>query len=572
MEANYNPLITFEEKNPRKFSIEIENPNFLGLSHPQFEVEKGVNSLEEEKPTNYYSSNKIINNLNSTNIFLISNIKESNSNENKGSSNSKNIIETNNINNNENILEEKQKNSSTSKEIENNDSNSNEYNSGRWTNEEHQKFIEGIFKYGNEWKRVQSIIKTRSSTQARSHAQKFFLRMKKEINPKILSDENLLLQYIINSTNKSNNYTTLTNEQKERLFSVIRSNLKPEENQNKNNNLNNSLNLNKKEKDGDSGLNDINEEEESNLGYNKDNLINKKLDLNNIGEKRKITFCSRKRKNSSDYILNPNDNKIFSIKKDLTHKKSMEIAKSGNNFINKLAKNNTEIKQQYNELNNNYNYINNSLISNNINNNLINNDKYINNNKCGGNFNNFNNNNPNYIIQNNIYNIINNFNGINNQTNFNSNINVNNNPINISQNNFQNNNLNNDSIIYNNIDSFKSKDKNIKNNLPEPSESIFIGRNPLENYTFFNNENFFPNKNTHFDNFNKNYENVDPNDPFNLKFENENVHNYNNNDNNTIINENLDLNHNLEEGHDIYDYDYDKMNNMNNINDRSFED
>ena len=56
------------------------------------------------------------------------------------------------------------------------------YNSGRWTQEEHLKFIDGILEYGNEWKKVQSLIKTRSSTQARSHAQKFFLRIKKNLN------------------------------------------------------------------------------------------------------------------------------------------------------------------------------------------------------------------------------------------------------------------------------------------------------------------------------------------------------------------------------------------------------
>ena len=50
-----------------------------------------------------------------------------------------------------------------------NDLNSNnQYNTGRWTEEEHNKFIEGILEYGNEWKKVQQIIKTRSSTQARS--------------------------------------------------------------------------------------------------------------------------------------------------------------------------------------------------------------------------------------------------------------------------------------------------------------------------------------------------------------------------------------------------------------------
>lgn len=56
------------------------------------------------------------------------------------------------------------------------------FNRGRWTTEEHLKFIKGFLEYGNEWKKVQSLIITRSSTQARSHAQKFFLRIKKNIN------------------------------------------------------------------------------------------------------------------------------------------------------------------------------------------------------------------------------------------------------------------------------------------------------------------------------------------------------------------------------------------------------
>jgi SHAQKYF class myb-like DNA-binding protein len=53
------------------------------------------------------------------------------------------------------------------------------YNCGRWNMDEHQRFIEAIMKYGNEWKLVQKHVGTRSSTQARSHAQKFFVKLKK---------------------------------------------------------------------------------------------------------------------------------------------------------------------------------------------------------------------------------------------------------------------------------------------------------------------------------------------------------------------------------------------------------
>jgi SHAQKYF class myb-like DNA-binding protein len=64
-----------------------------------------------------------------------------------------------------------------------------QFNTGRWTEIEHKKFLEAILMYGNEWKRVQQYISTRSSTQARSHAQKFFLRLKKSINISGVFDE-----------------------------------------------------------------------------------------------------------------------------------------------------------------------------------------------------------------------------------------------------------------------------------------------------------------------------------------------------------------------------------------------
>lgn len=54
-----------------------------------------------------------------------------------------------------------------------------EINNGRWTRDEHKKFVEAILMYENEWKLVQNSVESRSSTQARSHAQKFFLKIKK---------------------------------------------------------------------------------------------------------------------------------------------------------------------------------------------------------------------------------------------------------------------------------------------------------------------------------------------------------------------------------------------------------
>ena len=51
-------------------------------------------------------------------------------------------------------------------------------NEGRWSYEEHIKFIESFVTYGKKWEAIQKYIGTRSSRQIRSHAQKFFLRLK----------------------------------------------------------------------------------------------------------------------------------------------------------------------------------------------------------------------------------------------------------------------------------------------------------------------------------------------------------------------------------------------------------
>jgi len=51
-------------------------------------------------------------------------------------------------------------------------------NEGRWSEEEHEKFLEGIVKYGKNWKKVKTLIGTRTITQVISHAQKFFSKMK----------------------------------------------------------------------------------------------------------------------------------------------------------------------------------------------------------------------------------------------------------------------------------------------------------------------------------------------------------------------------------------------------------
>ena len=51
-------------------------------------------------------------------------------------------------------------------------------NKGRWNKKEHIMFLHGIVKYGNNWKKIKELIKTRSNAQARSHGQKFFIKLR----------------------------------------------------------------------------------------------------------------------------------------------------------------------------------------------------------------------------------------------------------------------------------------------------------------------------------------------------------------------------------------------------------
>ena len=66
-------------------------------------------------------------------------------------------------------------------------------NEGRWSNEEHCKFLEGLELYGVKWKKYRNIIESRTLSQVRSHAQKFFLKMK------LCKDENLGIDFTSNS-------------------------------------------------------------------------------------------------------------------------------------------------------------------------------------------------------------------------------------------------------------------------------------------------------------------------------------------------------------------------------------
>lgn len=84
-------------------------------------------------------------------------------------------------------VEEKEKNCKSESDarvqvVEKGKTKKNLFNTGRWDAIEHTMFLTGITKYDRDWKRVQQGIGTRSTTQVRSHAQKYFAKQNREHN------------------------------------------------------------------------------------------------------------------------------------------------------------------------------------------------------------------------------------------------------------------------------------------------------------------------------------------------------------------------------------------------------
>lgn len=181
---------------------------------------------------------------------------------------------------------------------------------GRWTREEHNRFIDAIIIYGNDWKKVQKHVYSRSSTQARSHAQKFLLKLKNsEIFRKKKIDKNMswakTIQYLKNE---------FSNEE---LYDILKSVTKQKKNNSKKNIIIDDTNtafsisteaetqLRKEEEDDGCYLFDGGKKEESNINDNEYiktfiNSFNFKSDLDfDLNELNMVYFNNNK--NKSEY-------------------------------------------------------------------------------------------------------------------------------------------------------------------------------------------------------------------------------------------------------------------------------
>ena len=227
---------------------------------------------------------------------------------------------------------------------------------GRWTLKEHIQFLQGLDKFGIKWKKIKALITTRSMDQIRSHAQKFYNKLKlykdEELGIDFTKDKiNSLKEMINHVKNINSNYNIVT------LFLYISEKI----NSNKKNKKNKKSNIKAQiepnfDKDGYMNNNNINSNEQVNIfnsNYMYDNINIKENNIHN-----ELNFLEPINNNFNNFPMN----NIFITNFNF-------INDCNNPFINNFL-NNLPIK---NNISSDINR--NNILSNNLNNYYVNNSK-----------------------------------------------------------------------------------------------------------------------------------------------------------------------------------------------------
>ena len=109
---------------------------------------------------------------------------------------------------------------------------------GRWGRNEHLKFLGGCLQFGNNWKKVEAYVKTRTSTQIRSHAQKFLKKLEKKYYSKTNPSQNISSYDTISEEINNNNILQQKKEIPVKPEDKKEENIKNNENQQEENNIN----------------------------------------------------------------------------------------------------------------------------------------------------------------------------------------------------------------------------------------------------------------------------------------------------------------------------------------------
>jgi SHAQKYF class myb-like DNA-binding protein len=196
-------------------------------------------------------------------------------------------------------------------------SEQNDLQIGRWKQEEHFRFIKGCLLFGNNWKKVKKYVKTRSSAQIRSHAQKYLIKLNKKYHH-ICFD---------NTENSSENY----NLDYEFIQNVTNSDLK-------------NFDMEKIEqmiliifKNSNSNLNIFNERHNNTINLN-ENILKNETSINSKKKEKIFNFIKISKCKDSEYEnLNYNNNTKNFLNKKINNNIDFSILYNKSNGLNDLG-------------------------------------------------------------------------------------------------------------------------------------------------------------------------------------------------------------------------------------------
>ena len=202
-------------------------------------------------------------------------------------------------------------------------------NDGRWKENELLNFLNGIYNCGTKWLKVQNLVATRSCKQVRSHAQKFFLKLKH------FKDSELGFDFSLDAIKSLADIIDIVKEYEiknkcENILSLLNKKLSLQIMKNNNHNNKNNLNQNKEE----DALVKNNTKRINNQSMNEDN------DNDNDRNVKKTIIKNNRKKNKKKL---KNINNIFQNNVEEDKNENKEIIENKNKYEENYLDNNNSL-------------------------------------------------------------------------------------------------------------------------------------------------------------------------------------------------------------------------------------